>query len=231
MGILGNWEDTKSKLVEKGISEEDIDIAARLASAIALLDSLVFPYSNGETFEIGFNHKREAENFAEYRPRTRKEKDGYLIFTRGLFEKLSEEAEHYYLFDSNRGFSSLSNSSFEGGCSLDEMIVSVAAHEVRHKLQFNRPELGRFSRRGISLIRAPLVRAVVYFEHSVFRERRKIYIKEERPKSFIRRKLSRIEFDAHVVDRMVGSIIRGQELSQVLGKHVALLIQIDLQKT
>ena len=86
------------------------------------------------------------------------------------------------------------------------MLVSVAAHEVRHRVQHD-CSLKKFSSGSANLIKDGLSKSIIEFEESVFEEDRKTYIKENKSKAFIRGRINQKEFDASVIGLLVANKI------------------------
>ena|SRR3989338_9478331 len=85
-----------------------------------------------------------------------------------------------------------------------QFLISVAAHEVRHRIQHDNL-IRKFSPEDAKLIDDPLLRLIIEFYEMEFEEREKIYRREKRPEEFIREKLSPKEFDATVIEKFVAN--------------------------
>lgn len=119
-------EDIENNLLERGVRIKDIETSISLISCILYLHNLVFP--EDETIRVCFCYKEtNSENIAS------NGKKNYQIATKGLYNTIKKLNRKILLFDENGSpkcdFYDLPDASYE------EIIMIIAAHEVRHQVQ------------------------------------------------------------------------------------------------
>lgn len=204
---MSTLKESQRTLEQAGFKEEDIKAVLRLLPYLGALDGLVFPES---PITIGFStSKNRFGHFAGYHPGKNAEVK-YSIFVNGLAGRLREEKEHRGLWvpdiktrPGHKKQSKLLKPTWE------ELLVPMAAHEVRHRVQ-NECLCKKFSLKSAKLIKDDLLRAIVIFEGYVFEENEKTWIKENKPKAFIKERMERTEFDASIIERLVAAKIHGK---------------------
>lgn len=187
---MSTLKKIRKDLESKGARNEDIEMALAVLVRLEAIDRMVFPKNTAIiNFSIGkgrFGHpighnKRKAK---------------YNIYLDGLANFFQEEKRKKCLWIPKRPKSLLLRATQE------ELLISIAAHEVRHRVQSD-CSIKKFSSKNVDLIKDKLLRAVVRFNILEFEEREKIYIRDKESKAFIKDRINRREFDASVIERLV----------------------------
>lgn len=124
------------------LSDEDFKIAKQISDFIEGLDKILFPDKSIEVFVLQFSPPDEAERFrycseapnfiSNYRGEL------YLIFSGGLAERIKEEQQKKIILFSEQEIEKETNDLlflFQ-----EEVLISIAVHEVRHRIQYHYPE-------------------------------------------------------------------------------------------
>ncbi|MFH1423614.1 MAG: hypothetical protein ABIG29_01480 [Candidatus Nealsonbacteria bacterium] len=218
---MSTLKEIKGSLKQAGFKKEDIKAVLRLLPYLGALDELVFPES---PITIGFStSKNRFEHFAGYHPGKNAEVK-YSIFVNGLAGRLQEEKERRGLWvpdiktkPGHKKQSKLLKPTWE------ELLVPMAAHEVRHRVQ-NECLCKKFSPlKSAKLIKDDLLRAIVIFEGYVLEENEKTWTKENKPKAFIKERMERTEFDASVIERLVAVKIHGKNAYSLREEIVSII--------
>lgn len=215
-------EELRVALLNEGMKEEDVEAALSLGSYIRAVHSLVFPRSPSST-GIAFMPFRSLDrSLAGYFPGRKFQKETYVIHVDGLAGSLNRRA---LVLDVTTALSEHPDLA-EIKEAKDLLMLGIAVHEVRHRVQILRPDIF-FSRRGIKSMCSPILVEIALFCHTRFRVTRKRLKEEGKTDSLIRKIFSRIEFDASVVEMLVLSFVVNQEPSKFLLKEIGLLLQIN----
>ena len=125
---LPGKENLKNELLQEGLKAEDIAISISLAENIRELDFLVFGKNIPIVF-ADFECEQDKEIKAFYAPRARKQKESYIIYVPKMKECL--EGAHFYFDEQGK----LTNEKTDKPITVPELLVQIAAHEVRHRFQ------------------------------------------------------------------------------------------------
>ncbi len=106
----------------------------------------------------------------------------------------------------------------------NELIIPIAAHEVRHRVQTDR-SVKQFSSESSEMIEDDLLRSIVEYNGLVFQEEYAIYFRENRSEDFIGKRLSLKEFDAKVAEQLVANMIHRKDAYSF--KEIASAIQLQ----
>jgi len=118
----------KRRLLQEGLEEKDIDISIDLGETIAQLDFFVFG-NNIPVILADFECQQDRNTRALYAPETKKQKESYLVYVPKMSESL-EEVKFY--FDENGNLTAEETNKL---ITTQELLLQIAAHEVRHRLQ------------------------------------------------------------------------------------------------
>jgi len=121
----------------------------------------------------------------------------YRITTKGLADELEEEKDKKVPI-----FRSEKQLSLEPYCWNEQLLFLIAAHEVRHRIQRDK-NIEKFSPKDAKLIDDWLLQSIIEFYEIEFKEREKIYQRENKSNEFIKRKFNPAEFDATVIHCLV----------------------------
>ena len=186
-------EEIESFLLKKGLKKKDIKASISLASCLLYFHKLVFP---GEEIKIFFCYNEpNSENIAS------NGKKNYQIAPKGLYNTIKKLNRKILLFDEDGfpkcDFYDLPDASYE------EIIMIIAAHEVRHQVQ----------KKGITMFSSRKkyegkTNTIVQFRKFLFR------VKFDYPelKSFKKAK----ELDARIIEELILSALQdGAEESEI----------------
>jgi hypothetical protein len=214
---LSTLKEIRKKLKNKGAKKEDVKMALEILIRLELLDSMVFP-ENPAT--VNFSIKKHHYGFpVGYHP-YKNDEIKYTIYLDGIAELFMEEKGKKCLWIAgNRKGHRLIRPIWE------ELIVPIVAHEVRHRVQQD-CSLKKFSPKSSILVEDDLLRSIIEFNKLLFNERRKIYIRENKPKAFIRDRINRKEFDATIIEGLVANTIH-QKNAYSLRKEIVSIIKMQ----
>lgn len=221
MSSLKNFRDIRKKLREKGMKEEDIEKALELEVRIGILDREVFP-ENPAPLELIADRgvKNNLAMYIPYVPRTKQE--CYVIFVKILSENLRLLKREIKLITYNRA-GKIPEFSRAPSYTWEELLLSLAAHEVRHRIQYNL-SIRQFSPQDAPLVDDRLLKHIIMLNEAEFRQRKKIYrSKENRSEGYIREKLSAEEFDASVVGMLVAHKVHRKDFSEAFEEIVSII--------
>lgn len=206
---LFDLDFVSKELTNRGRTKEEIDMAIKIACCIAFFDSLLFK----EPIVIGFSpncNKDELFCFfaSYYHPSMDKcEREEYTVYIERLPERIQENKGRFVSFDKN-------GKPFLTALTLTETIIKIAIHEVRHRLQHNN-RVKIFYRN--KKYRNPIGN-FVKFTSLVYK-----YEAKNKPKKYIKERLSNNEFDANVIDNFFADRLHKgksiKELSEIIKKQ------------
>ena len=104
----------------------------------------------------------------------------------------------------------------------EELLVHIAAHEVRHRVQRD-CSLKKFSPESANLVKDEFLKKIIRFNELVFEESRNIYIVENKSKTYIKGRINRAEFDARVIERLVAAKIDGKNAYSLREEIVSII--------
>jgi len=213
---LSTLQEIRKNLKKKGAKKEDIKIGLVILDRLQGLDSMVFP-ENPAT--INFSVAKHRFGYPVAHHPNKNSETRYSIYLDGIAAFFKEEKKRRCLWIAgNRKGRKLLRPTWE------ELIVPVAAHEVRHRVQCG--SLKKFSPRSSNLIKNDPLRSIIEFNELEFKERYKIYIRENKSKIFIRDRINRKEFDASTIERLVASMIH-RENAYSLREEIASTIKLQ----
>ena len=206
----------ESKLVlnAKRIKKVDIGAALTLKAFIEKLDRKIFPRSPAPV-RISLEKSR-ARYIAAYCHRPF---DSYSIFVRNLNESLKKEGTiaSWYLLVEKEG--TLKPTRPARRLALETIMASVAAHEVRHRIQKHfRPCL--FEPKHERELNSDLSVNIRYITTALFDIMKKGYKREKQRKKYVRHRINHSEFDAMTVEWLAHQLLQQKFL---LEKIVPLL--------
>jgi len=118
-------EDIENSLLERDVKMKDIETSISLISCILYLHNLVFP--EDETIRICFCYKETNRNVLAVVG-----KRSYQVASKGIYEKIRKMNRRIIIYNkdgSPKNFDELPYASYQ------EIILAIAAHEVRHQVQ------------------------------------------------------------------------------------------------
>lgn len=193
-------ETLSNELKEKGAKKEDIKVALAIFAYLRTLDELVFPENPATVLFVARKHRSGCPvvHYPNKNTETR-----YGIYLDGIADYLRKEKEGGGLY-----IPMGSKNKFRPGMRRvwEELLVPWAAHEVRHRVQHDcSPK--KFSPKSANFSESELLKSIIEFTELVFEEDRKIYIRENKSKAYIKSQINRKEFDAKVIERLVSKMI------------------------
>lgn len=143
VGIAEDYEDAEAliekayKLQEylegKGLEKEDVEMSVRLHQYISKLNNLVF---GDKVPVIYISNVREKIRDAVYLPPEEGRPECYGIYPRGMKEKIEKQVKNLFFDKDGKLKVGSKTPQNEGrGITIDEFLISIAAHEVRHRVQ------------------------------------------------------------------------------------------------
>ena len=190
---------------ENEITEEDIRMALKASNAIENLDNELF----ADKFIPAALHRQKSSRYcAAYFPLGEDIEEQYVIYVPGFAQAL-EAATSYmlrFVLDEDGSVNTRrSKDSSEPVYTVNEVILGMASHEVRHRIQHNWPNLVLFSPEHVQSINDdPLLKTLLEFHILVNEEEAKEWRERGDSEEEIADK-SRQEYDARVVEGLVHS--------------------------
>lgn len=214
---MSTLQEIRKNLKSKGAKKEDIKMALVMLMRLEVLDKMVFP-ENPAT--INFSIRKHPYGYpVAHRLPDEYTEARYNIYLDGLADFLREEKRKECLWIPKRPRSLLLKPTWE------ELLVPMMAHEVRHRAQCD-CSLKKFSPRNSSLVKDDLLRSIVEFNELEVEERYKIYVRENKSKTFIRDRINRKEFDASVIEDLVAIKIHRKN-AYSLREEIASAIKLE----
>ena len=201
--------ESEATLASKGIRKRGIDTALALKRSIGKLDKKIFPRAPAS---IQVSHREsKGRYFATYRSIP---SDLYTIFAANLDAKFGEEEDGILLFVEKDGILKLADDTRD--VSLESVIASMAAHEVRHRVQ-KHLKPGLFEPALVREFNLDLLANVRFVAGLLFLEMKERYVMEKQSGGYIKARINRIEFDATVVQIMALQIFhRSHSLEELV---------------
>ena len=194
------------------MEEKDIKMARKILIRLEALDKMVFPEKPAN---FNFSIKKNFFGCFVSQDPNKRVKSRYTIYLPGLADALNEEKQRkVFWLAEKRGNKKLSDPTWE------ELLVGIAAHEVRHRFQSDCP-CKKFSFKSAATLEDGLLRAAVRFTGLKFKQLKKIYADQGRTKAFISHRTNRKEFDASVIERLVANMIHRKNAYSLLQEIVA----------
>jgi hypothetical protein len=216
---LSTLKEIRKELKDKRYKKEDINMAFAISRRLETLDRMVFPENPSP---IGFSMRKNRFGFlAAHGPPEKDTGLRYFIHVEGINELVHEEKNKKWFFipkNSNRE-AKLVRFTWE------ELLVSVAAHEVRHRVQHD-CSIKKFSPRSACLIEDHILRSVIEFNKKEFEKREQIYIRDNEPKVYIKNRINRKEFDASTIEIFITNKIHGKD-AYSLREEIARIIKLQ----
>lgn len=185
-------KDMGRKLLAKGQKEADTIMSLKLMACIGAIDRLIF---DGKPITLNFSTRpNRYGHFAGYSKATKTHGESYEVTVSGIAKTMKGElkARVTMLGKKSPPYYDLPKAS------LEEILIGVAIHEVRHRMQYQ-PGIKTFSRKYYSYAGGKL-RRYINFTKLLFREERKVYVKEGKSVGFIRDRMKKTEFDAKLIE-------------------------------
>jgi hypothetical protein len=219
-GLKGFRPEFIQELEESGAEKEDVDLATKFMACLAVVNRLVFNDKVELVFSTG---EKEPENFVQYSPKKEgKYDENYWIsvkhFGKVIRMQMGENREVFL---------------DENGCltrkgapvvSLEENLLGIAVHEVRHRLQH---------KSGIKLIGrgdkvicdgVPVDDEFITLQANFMNSQRK-KLKESGvlDESSLERKADKKELDAIIIEKMAVSRLHNRKISLEQLKQIAMI--------
>ena len=210
---MSTLKEIRKELKAKGAKKEDIKIALAVLARLESLDRLVFP-ENPATINFSIRKHRFGYPIG-YHPNKNTEVR-YSIYLDGVAGFFQEEKKKRGLWIPR----SSKNQTRFLRLTWEELLVSIVAHEIRHRVQQD-CSLKKFSPKVANLVEDELLKAIIEFNELEFEERRKIYIRDNKSKTFIKDRVNRKEFDASVIERLVANMIHRKNAYSLREKIVS----------
>lgn len=210
---MSTLKELRKGLREKGAKREDIKAALKMLVYLGGLDRLVFP---GNTATINFVVGKYRHGFfAAHRLPNGQTEAGYNIYVNGLAKSLREEKKEglWILNVSKNQFRPMRPT-------WEELLVHIAAHEVRHRAQRDY-SLKKFSPGSANSVKNGFLKRIIRFNELVFEESKNIYIAENKSKAYIKGRINRAEFDAGVIERLIAAKIYRKNIKDLLEEIVS----------
>lgn len=215
----------KSRLCREGYDPKDVEVALELMVAIAIVDQSIF----GTAVPVNFcgEARTSYDHIASYCPSSgRHRAESYYVVIPGIANELNWTVKNRPIFEEvEKGRSVILTRSKILRPTMVDACISIAAHEVRHRMQrkfghrlnkFALSKTGKCPPFGV-VIPHPLVSVlpdvVQYFDYAMIREE---MVRLRRPAAEIKRALGNREFDAYVTELLVlHRMARGVDISEL----------------
>lgn len=197
--------NVKKMLLEMGMKEKDIDTAFDVITCVLGVNSIC---SFSKKFRLEFNASKNTKLLAGYVPTQQGEEEKYVSYVAGSEEEVESRCK-------------------ERGLTRAEILLQVAIHEVRHRLQYQQGfslftfENAQRHSNGLLLDHANRLKEL---------ESRNIQIAREfgRDEEFIRKRINEFEFDTELIEFfLLNNIRKGISISDFLG---ILTMQPEIEK-
>ena len=221
---MSTLKEIGKDLKEKGAKKEDIKMALAIMVYLSSLDSLVFPENPAI---INFSIRRHRFGYPVGHHPAKNDEARYNIYLDGVARFLREEKKERGLWIPNLNKGSRNRSKLLRP-TWEELLVPMAAHEVRHRVQCD-CSCGQFSPKNTSLVKDRLLRAIVTFEGYVFEENKKTWTQENKPRAYIQERMEPKEFDASVIERLIAAKIHGKN-AYSLREEIVSIIKMSAPK-
>ena len=135
---LENWanrEDFEKELEPSGLEKEDIALATKFMMCLATVNQLVFQ----DRVELIFNTSKEKSgNFIQYLPEKEGQSEAYWINVNYFGETIKEILKENRTVFLDENGQLIKNKKKAPPVSFEELLLGIAAHEARHRLQKKR---------------------------------------------------------------------------------------------
>lgn len=130
-GLRGFKPEFIRELEESGTEKEDVDLATKFMACVAMVNGLIFNDKVEMVFSTG---EKEPENFIQYSPKKEEEYDENYWISVKHFGKVirMQMGENREVFLDENGRLTRKGAPV---VSLEETLLGIAVHEVRHRLQ------------------------------------------------------------------------------------------------
>ena len=185
-------DSMRAALLERGMKEEDVNLALELMACIGAVNFLAFG-KRDVLLEFRTKKGSNQDLLAGYNRAEEKQPESFLVYVKDLFKDVSEQlAQKFY---------SLRNVNNENrpNKTKEELFLGVAVHEVRHRLQ-KQSGFKMFSIDEISSEKDETIRKVLTYTRNLFEEEEKRFRKENRGEKVVRNRISPEEFDASATE-------------------------------
>ena len=190
---------------ENEITEEDIRVAWKASNAIQNLDHKLFP---DKSIPAALNRQKSAhDNNACYVKPQEGAEEQYVIYVPGFAQALEAATSYKLLFvleeDGSVNARSLEDSS-EPVVTVDELILGIAGHEVRHHIQHHWPNLVMFSPEHIQSINDdPLLKEILKFNIILREADAEVCRERGESEEYIAERSGQMEYDAGVIENLI----------------------------
>jgi len=217
-GSKGFRPEFAGELEQSGTEKEDVELAIKFMGCLAVVNKLVF----GDKIELIFSTSKEKqENLVQYTPKKEGQyEENYWINIKAFGEtirKIISENREVFLDEND----CLTEKGEAPAASFEELLLGIALHEVRHRLQFKRNQrtIGRGDRVviGESHIDDKFIDLQASFMDS---QRRKL--KEQGVEGgLLDRKADKKELDAIIIEKIAVSRLHHRKTSLEQLKQLA----------
>jgi len=203
-GIVENNESFDAFLEKKLKNKERINTVKKLAIYIVFFDSLIFSQNFENSMQVFFFSRRSMYDYiaAYYHP----DMGNYGFETYNIYIPSTKRIQRRPIisFDKN-GKIPYEEYKDIPIATKEEVLISVAAHEVRHRLQYNNL-VEPIKRNSVS--RNKKVNGFIQYNAIELEWMRKFFCQNNYPEEFIKNRMSNEEFDASLIELIILSQIR-----------------------
>lgn len=206
---MKNYQEHIDSLVVENVNYEDAETAVAFGAMLQVMDGLAFGENKcnvGLIPTASATHNDMCDNGAYYEP-SELEPEYYGVFAQGILNRLERHRDGRNIF--------LVNVLRKPPVDLDWILLSLACHEVRHRLQYHQKAKMKFFKNKKQRTPDHVLQFIINFTHNYFRGlRQKLYTGGAR-RAIINRYTGDREFDSHVVELLVLSRANGECLPEV----------------
>lgn len=202
MSLKDQINKFRNIFTEKGLRAEDIDIALKVFAALVQLDKALFP-GNLAGIQLCLVPHRKGF-FAQYcKPIRGRRKEHYTIFVPGLHKHWKEDSARVFI-EEKAGQVVRKPDEEHRKLTAEEFAITVAVHEVRHRLQFQfGKRLEKFNAWTWKRANDPLLHKLGKFIYYLNVAQRRIMIQDGASRQFARKRTNSEEFDSKLVEYLV----------------------------
>jgi hypothetical protein len=202
MSLKDHIDRFRKSFIEKGLQTNDIEIALKVFAVLAQLDMTLFPGNLAGIQLCLVPSKRKF--FAQYcKPAKNRRSDHYTIFVPGLYNHWQGDSKIVFI-DEKDGEVVIMSDEQRRKLTADEFAITLAVHEVRHRLQFQYGRrLDKFNAWTWKYANEPLLYKLGKFVYHLNVAQRRIMIRDGFPKKFARERTNSEEFDSMVIEYLV----------------------------
>jgi hypothetical protein len=223
---LSTFSKSRDDLLNLGVNEEDVKAAEYMVPFIGALDEAVFSREQACQICLVPTHKHSYEAKIAYAKKEEGRTEEYLLYLNGLSEFLFEDFENKH-FIATRDIENYKPSL--RGVSRWQICISIAAHEVRHRLQ-HKEGVRKFTPRSYLRVKDPQLSCVIEFCGYLDKAKEDLFVEEGRSQRYIKYKLNRREFDAKVIEYLVLGSTHGKSPEQIRDELNSIASMVKLER-